>query len=114
MPWATASAICRTTGTRSKAIDQLQGGFIWDWVDQGLSADVPKNHVVADQAVPSREAQVLGQIVKGGVLGPVIIADDDGLDLDRTLLVRGNGTWISPRSLLPADFQRRSSILVAI
>ena len=34
--------------------EQLQGGFIWDWVDQGLSADVPQGRKVADLARSSR------------------------------------------------------------
>ncbi len=61
--------------------DQLQGGFIWDWVDQGLLTDVPRGHRIADVAVPSRTAEVLGKVRDEGVTGPVVVVDNDGLDL---------------------------------
>ncbi len=61
--------------------DQLQGGFIWDWVDQGLLTDVPQGHRIADLAVPSRTANVLGKIGEEGVTGPVVVVDKEGLDL---------------------------------
>ena len=35
-PWATAPATSRSTGTCSKRNPGLHGGFIWDWVDQGI------------------------------------------------------------------------------
>ncbi len=40
---------------------QLQGGFIWDWVDQGLLADVPKGRKVQDLAKVSDETVRLGR-----------------------------------------------------
>ncbi len=40
-PWATATATSWTTGTAILSHDRLQGGFIWDWVDQGLRQPVP-------------------------------------------------------------------------
>ncbi len=64
---------------------QLQGGFIWDWLDQGLQAQVPTGHETADLARPGRRATVLGKLADGGVLGPVTLSDDQGLNLDGPL-----------------------------
>ena len=61
--------------------DRLQGGFIWDWVDQGLLADVPRGHKITDLAVPTRTADVLGKVQEEGVIGPVVVADNRDLDL---------------------------------
>ncbi len=60
---------------------QLQGGCIWDWVDQGLLASVPKAHTVPDLASPNRKVFVLGQATRDGVVGPVVVWEDDDLDL---------------------------------
>jgi hypothetical protein len=34
--WAIAPVIFRIIGMSSKNIPSMQGGFIWDWVDQGI------------------------------------------------------------------------------
>ena len=60
---------------------QLQGGFIWDWVDQGLVADVPRGRKTTDLARPGRAATILGRLSDAGVTGPVTLSDDEGLDL---------------------------------
>ncbi len=60
---------------------QLQGGFIWDWVDQGLVADVPTARTIADLAKPDRTSLVLSGASEQGVQGPVVVGDDDALDL---------------------------------
>ena len=41
---------------------QLQGGFIWDWVDQGLLTKVPQGFQVADLAQPARCGTVCGRL----------------------------------------------------
>ncbi len=35
-PWEIVTEIFKNTGTSSIAVNTWQGGFIWDWVDQGL------------------------------------------------------------------------------
>ena len=60
---------------------QLQGGCIWDWVDQGLLTDVPKSYLVPDLAKPDRRAVMLGRPTEQGVIGPVVVANDAALNL---------------------------------
>ena len=60
---------------------QLQGGFIWDWVDQGLVADVPVAQTVADLANTERTSLVLSGAGENGVQGPVVAGNDEDLDL---------------------------------
>ncbi|MHB8901790.1 MAG: glycoside hydrolase family 2 TIM barrel-domain containing protein, partial [Thermoguttaceae bacterium] len=60
---------------------QLQGGFIWDWVDQGMLVDVPTARTVADLARPGRNCLVLSGAGDQGVCGPVVVGDDEKLDL---------------------------------
>ena len=42
----------------------LQGGFIWDWKDQGLLADAPKPNQVFDKVKPDRYLHVVGELSK--------------------------------------------------
>ncbi len=58
-----------------EAHEQLQGGFIWDWVDQGLLADVPRGIRIHDSARPDRIVDILGKITDEGVVGPVVVSD---------------------------------------
>ncbi|MBN1853345.1 MAG: DUF4981 domain-containing protein [Pirellulales bacterium] len=61
---------------------QLQGGFIWDWVDQGLRTGIPTGRVMHDLVDPSRSAIVLGEVVPNeGVRGAVQVPQHDALDL---------------------------------
>jgi beta-galactosidase len=60
----------------------LQGGAIWDWVDQALWRDVPKGRVVTDTRNPRLRGLALGEVLPGrGVVGPVAIDSSDDLDL---------------------------------
>lgn len=60
----------------------LQGGLIWDWVNQALWKDVPEKMVVLDVENPSRRGFVLGTFEEGrGVTGPVVIESNEGLNL---------------------------------
>jgi len=62
--------------------DHLQGGFIWDWVDQGLAREVPKAFKVTDRQTPDLTGVVLGELNREqGVTGPVVIKNDPRLDL---------------------------------
>jgi beta-galactosidase len=62
--------------------DVLQGGFIWDWVDQGLLADVPQRYIVADQHRRQLRGTVLGKRDKtAGVTGAVVLDNDPTLNL---------------------------------
>ncbi len=38
----------------------LQGGFIWDWRDQGLLSSAPKPFSISDQANPERSCYIVG------------------------------------------------------
>jgi beta-galactosidase len=59
----------------------LQGGFIWDWVDQGLLADVPRRERIRDDELPGGTAEVVGKLEEHGVRGGVVLQDDLRLDL---------------------------------
>jgi beta-galactosidase len=75
--------------------DALQGGFIWDWVDQGLLADTPQALRIVDQSNPKLTGAVLGTPNdETGVTGAVAIDQDERLNLTGPLtldvVVRGN------------------------
>ncbi|MDR1384807.1 MAG: DUF4981 domain-containing protein [Planctomycetaceae bacterium] len=58
---------------------QLQGGFIWDWVDQGLFANVPKEYVSKHDRVSVIQQKVFGfsnYIAFGGDFGPPNVPSD--------------------------------------
>ena len=59
----------------------LQGGFIWDWVDQGLLTRVPTGRKVKNLARTAQSATVLGDAGANGVTGTVVINDNEDLDL---------------------------------
>jgi len=66
--------------------DHLQGGFIWDWVDQGLLKEVPKAFRVTDRRNPNLTGVVLGKLDREqGVTGPVVIDNAPRLDLSGPL-----------------------------
>lgn len=65
-----------------EAYPALQGGCIWDWVDQGLRRAVPVMHRVRCRANPDVFGTVLGEVVPGrGAIGPVALPDRDELNL---------------------------------
>ena len=56
----------------------LQGGFIWDWVDQGLRKAKPKMTRMTDRAEPSVTAQLAGTLdPQKGVSVPVVLDHND-------------------------------------
>ncbi len=70
--------------------DVLGGGFIWDWVDQGLWAEVPpKTEIVAD--LPARAMAFAGKVGQAGARGRLTIGDDDAFDLTGPLTLEA---WI--------------------
>ena len=75
--------------------DALQGGFIWDWVDQGVLADTPQALRVVDQSDRKLAGAVLGTPDdETGVTGAVAVERDEQLNLTGPLtldvVVRGN------------------------
>ncbi|MBB3208973.1 beta-galactosidase [Rhodopirellula rubra] len=75
--------------------EALQGGFIWDWVDQGLRKVVPPVWHVADTQNPKSISTAIGSPdAEKGVTGAVAVPDDDSLQLTSTLtleaIVHGN------------------------
>ncbi len=66
--------------------DHLQGGFIWDWVDQGLRKPIPTIQIVTDQQDSNKTAKVLGEgDPEKGVTGAVVVAQSDSLQLTKSL-----------------------------
>jgi len=60
----------------------LQGGCIWDWVDQGLTKPVPPVFEVRSRAKPTLRGTVQGEVRQGkGVVGPVVVEPHPALDL---------------------------------
>jgi beta-galactosidase len=72
--------------TAMESHDHLQGGFIWDWVDQGLWKKVPRIYQVRDRQNPSLTADIFGQIDQArGVTGAVAVDSQPQLDLTGSL-----------------------------
>jgi len=55
----------------------LQGGFIWDWKDQGLVAHKPAVDAVRDQSEPARATRLNGVLDprEGLIVGGVVVPD---------------------------------------
>ena len=83
--------------------DKLQGGFIWDWVDQGLRVNLS---AAADQSPYNNIGYLMGRPeIVGGKQGSAVALSglDDWIELyrDRSLDITGKEitleTWIYPR-----------------
>ncbi len=70
--------------------DVLGGGFIWDWVDQGLWADVPPKTEIAAE-VPARALAFAGKVGDAGARGRVTVGDDPAFNLAGPLTLEA---WI--------------------
>ncbi len=71
-----------------EAHQSLQGGCIWDWVDQGLRKVVPRRHTARDRSSSRLTSEVLGRAVPGeGVIGPVVVPEHPALDLTEAVSV---------------------------
>ena len=77
----------------------LQGAFIWDWVDQGLRASTPKKISVTDQSSTELTGQVKGQILEGNggkvLKGYVTFPSNPKLNVTRKALTLE--TWVKPQ-----------------
>ncbi len=60
----------------------LQGGFIWDWVDQGLRHPLPPRWTITDRS-PQRLSGVVprGEMVDGVLSGPIRLPEVERLNL---------------------------------
>lgn len=65
----------------------LQGGSIWDWVDQGLWKDVPSGYLqrVRDSISGTTGLVVSGKVDSDGLTGAVVLDDSSHLNLTGTL-----------------------------
>ncbi|MCB9878394.1 MAG: DUF4981 domain-containing protein [Planctomycetes bacterium] len=71
-----------------EAYPRLQGGSIWDWVDQGLYAKVPPKLSTRDRGPRQLAVDVQGRAVAGrGVIGAAHVADDPSLRLTKALTI---------------------------
>jgi beta-galactosidase len=60
----------------------LQGGFIWDWVDQGLRHPIPPRWELKDRSAHSLEVSVWrGELIEGMLGGPVRLPEVSYLDI---------------------------------
>lgn len=79
-----------------RAHDVLQGGWIWDFVDQSLRRKTPPRTVVTETG-PRRLSATLAPAArfdrKRGVTGGAIFAPDESLDLTGSLTVEA---WVTP------------------
>ncbi len=66
----------------------LQGGCIWDWVNQGIRRPVPQTYAVADRSPGKLTGKVRGRRVEGqGVQGTVEFPDAPALNLTTALTI---------------------------
>ncbi|MEM8679833.1 MAG: glycoside hydrolase family 2 TIM barrel-domain containing protein, partial [Planctomycetota bacterium] len=74
----------------------LQGGFIWDWVDQGLAARKPAADTVRDDSPHARKTHLLGTLDRrqGLVAGGLLVEESEQFELAKPFMVyaevRGN------------------------
>jgi beta-galactosidase len=74
----------------------LQGGFIWDWVDQGQRERVPARLVVEDGSRFRLQVSVArGQLTDGILEGAVRLPDAEHLDLTGPLTLEA---WVKPEA----------------
>ncbi len=66
----------------------LQGGCIWDWMDQGILREVGSAHVVTDSADEALTGLVLGSFNEDGVTGAVRIEGGEALDITGPLSIQ--------------------------
>ncbi|WP_246055135.1 glycoside hydrolase family 2 TIM barrel-domain containing protein [Pseudalkalibacillus caeni] len=78
--------------------DSLQGGFIWDWVDQGLRWPTPIKKVVSNESSNDLAGELFGDTVEGingqAIDGYVTLPDADSLDITGKALTLE--AWVKP------------------
>ncbi|WP_329249945.1 glycoside hydrolase family 2 TIM barrel-domain containing protein [Streptomyces canus] len=76
----------------------LQGGWIWDFVDQSLSEPVPVRQVLTESGPGALKGEVLPASARfdrdKGVSGATVFARDKGLDLTGSLTLEA---WVAPK-----------------
>ncbi|GHF25888.1 glycoside hydrolase family 2 TIM barrel-domain containing protein [Streptomyces fumanus] len=78
--------------------DVLQGGWIWDFVDQSLTWPVPRRTLLTETGPASLRGEILspaGRFDRAeGLSGPAVFARDERLDLTGSLTLEA---WVTPR-----------------
>ncbi|WP_261131973.1 glycoside hydrolase family 2 TIM barrel-domain containing protein [Bacillus sp. Marseille-Q3570] len=78
--------------------DNLQGGFIWDWVDQGLRWPTPTKKLVFDESSTELSGELLGEVVEGhsgdAIDGYVTLPNESALDITGKALTLE--AWVKP------------------
>jgi beta-galactosidase len=81
-----------------ESYDVLQGGCIWDWVDQGLRKYSDPVTTIDDHSLYDNDATSYGQFVSGfsglALDGYAVVADDPSLDITGTAL--SLEAWVLP------------------
>ena len=72
---------------------QLQGGFIWDWVDQGIRKAIPTSYQVAERGPLKLTAAFQGTKTDEGGCGTAVFPPHEALDLTGPLTLEA---WIKP------------------
>ncbi|MEU9328769.1 glycoside hydrolase family 2 TIM barrel-domain containing protein [Streptomyces canus] len=76
----------------------LQGGWIWDFVDQSLSEPVPVRQVLTESGPGALKGEVLPASARfdrdKGVSGATVFARDESLDLTGSLTLEA---WVTPK-----------------
>jgi beta-galactosidase len=80
----------------------LQGGSIWDWVDQGLRKKAEPIMTIKDKSGLGNDAKVFGQIVDGidgrkAVNGYMALRDTDSLNITGTEITLE--AWVKPEPM---------------
>ncbi|WND34044.1 glycoside hydrolase family 2 TIM barrel-domain containing protein [Streptomyces sp. BB1-1-1] len=80
-----------------RAHDVLQGGWIWDFVDQSLTWPVPRRTLLTEEGPAGLRGEILaasGTFERGkGLSGGTVFARDEGLDLTGSLTLEA---WVTP------------------
>ncbi|MFE1023790.1 glycoside hydrolase family 2 TIM barrel-domain containing protein [Streptomyces sp. NPDC058818] len=80
-----------------RAHDVLQGGWIWDFVDQSLTWPVPRRTLLTEAGPAGLRGEILaasGTFERGkGLSGGTVFARDEGLDLTGSLTLEA---WVTP------------------
>ena len=71
-----------------KAGTRLQGGAIWDWVDQGLRKPLPPRYAIKDRSRSGLMGRFVGSLdPEDGAEGYIALPDADALNLARAITI---------------------------
>lgn len=69
----------------------LQGGFIWDWVDQSIATPIPDQYSFPDKSLQDKKYHVMGNLESGeygeGLRGHIAFREHDSLKLNDTFTI---------------------------